>query len=511
MNYFGRALRRFESHNPPGSPWVLTREHPAATGAHTRYPATVVWPGLADRVLKSGMNSRKIGRLVTKGKWRGMPIFTLTLEERRTCPSTCGEWLTCLAPGTRVLTAAMRWIPVEALPPGARIAAFDEEPLGNGGLWKRGRRKTRVAVVEAVGEAIQPSYEVRTDRGAVVASAGHMWLARRKHSTREGRKGYQWIETADLRADDTILYFAAPWDEDLSHGAGRVRGFVEGEGHVTVSGNNSFPKARVGWGQLPGKLLNEINALVEERGFKVAAYDRISGVNASTITLVDVCGGWREVLHFLGVFRPTRLIERAEKILIDHALDGRGAAVARVLDVVPVGRRPVVTLKTSTGTLIAEGLCSHNCYGNKMHWSERFMHGKALEWRLGNEISALQRRHPHGFVVRLHVLGDFYSVAYVKLWLSWLRRFPALHVFGYTAWPADHPIGALLKDAGDRLWSRFAIRLSHGGLGERSTEVVDDDAAATGIVCPAQTDRSDCCGTCALCWGTRRNIAFLRH
>lgn len=161
--------------------------------------------------------------------------------------------------------------------------------------------------------------------------------------------------------------------------------------------------------------------------------------------------------------------------------------------------------------------CRHwlDCYGNKMNWSERLMHGPALEQRLGRELRELQKKYPRGFVVRLHVLGDFYSVAYVKRWLSWLRRFPALRVFGYTARGADDPIGALIADARDRMWDRFAVRTSNHEVAECGTETIyyepNKPVITEGIVCPAQTGRAECCATCALCWSTRHNVAFMAH
>lgn len=49
-----------------------------------------------DHVLVSGHNNVKIGRDVRKGKrFRGYWIFTLTLEERATCPRACEHWQTC--------------------------------------------------------------------------------------------------------------------------------------------------------------------------------------------------------------------------------------------------------------------------------------------------------------------------------------------------------------------------------------------------------------------------------
>lgn len=153
-----------------------------------------------------------------------------------------------------------------------------------------------------------------------------------------------------------------------------------------------------------------------------------------------------------------------------------------------------------------------DCYGNKMHFSQRLMHGHALEHRLGRELRDLAEAHPQGYVVRLHVLGDFYSVAYVKRWLSWLHRIPELHVFGYTARHAVRDgIGRILRDAVKHHRDRFFIRFSNQEMaGLPSAHVVDRDDGC-GIVCPAQTDKTDCCGTCALCWSTPRPIYFLTH
>jgi hypothetical protein len=81
------------------------------------------------------------------------------------------------------------------------------------------------------------------------------------------------------------------------------------------------------------------------------------------------------------------------------------------------------------------------CYGNNMQAAERIVAGERLEAALGLELLALQRQHPGGFMVRLHVLGDFYSEDYVRFWTSALDRFPALHVFGFTARLPGTPIG----------------------------------------------------------------------
>lgn len=155
------------------------------------------------------------------------------------------------------------------------------------------------------------------------------------------------------------------------------------------------------------------------------------------------------------------------------------------------------------------------CYGNSMNWSERIGHGPKLEARLPAELRELGITHPAGFVVRLHVLGDFYSVGYVALWAQLLGEIEQLRVFGYTAWQPDTAIGAAVRDLRTTQWDRFAVRTSGGAAGQPRTVVLNRVVAGPihdgMIVCPAQTGRTECCATCGLCWGTRRDVAFMPH
>jgi hypothetical protein len=160
--------------------------------------------------------------------------------------------------------------------------------------------------------------------------------------------------------------------------------------------------------------------------------------------------------------------------------------------------------------------CHHwrSCFGNKMQYADRVAAGADLEWRLVREIALLEAYHPDGFAVRLHVLGDFYSVEYVGLWRGLLERHPALHVWGYTA-RLDGPIAAALLDLAEREWNHFAMRFSNApaGLDASATISVEhplqvpDDA----ILCPEQVGKTESCSTCAICWQTKRRIAFIQH
>lgn len=154
------------------------------------------------------------------------------------------------------------------------------------------------------------------------------------------------------------------------------------------------------------------------------------------------------------------------------------------------------------------------CYGNNMQAAERITHGAELMAALERELADLQVRHPAGFMVRLHVLGDFWSTDYVAFWSAMLERFPAVHVFGFTAHGPQSEIGrALALMTADHGWARCAIGFS--GLDhfeDRASHVISPgEKPAHAIVCPAQTGGTDCCATCALCWHSERSIAFWRH
>lgn len=161
--------------------------------------------------------------------------------------------------------------------------------------------------------------------------------------------------------------------------------------------------------------------------------------------------------------------------------------------------------------------CKHwrSCYGNSMQFAGRLRHGDALETMIVYEIAGLARQHPAGFAVRLHILGDFYSVRYVQLWSILLDECPQLHAFGFSArWDCERdPVAMELVQLVRRRWDRFAIRFSNAPVDECSTVSIEhpfqkpDDA----IICPQQLGQTAACSTCALCWQSRRRIAFLQH
>jgi hypothetical protein len=170
--------------------------------------------------------------------------------------------------------------------------------------------------------------------------------------------------------------------------------------------------------------------------------------------------------------------------------------------------------------------CAHwaNCYGNNMPFATRYSANADLESRMESELIELQRKNPKGFLVRLHILGDFYSVAYVNLWRVWLARFPALHVYGYTANqpnatnPKERAIGQAVLDLQQSNPIRFAVRFSGNFDRDNMTALSGDDARTENLIakgkafiCPVQTDKTASCGTCGLCWSATKPVVFLTH
>lgn len=158
------------------------------------------------------------------------------------------------------------------------------------------------------------------------------------------------------------------------------------------------------------------------------------------------------------------------------------------------------------------------CYGDNMPFAYRYRHGRALERALIKDCRTLQEKKAtrDGFIVRLHVLGDFYSVAYVEHWEKLLLRFPALHLFGYTHHRHASPIGRAVSDLVARWPQRASFLRSDADEPDdplpKAMTVLRGEAPVQGTVfCPEQTGRSASCATCGLCMGGRVSVTFIDH
>ena len=172
---------------------------------------------------------------------------------------------------------------------------------------------------------------------------------------------------------------------------------------------------------------------------------------------------------------------------------------------------PIYTL-TLEERKTCDDACEHwlDCYGNNMPFAHR-IDTAGLEARLETELDALDSKHKRGYLVRLHVLGDFYSADYVKFWQIQVTKRDKLHVYGYSRHHPGKPVGDALRHARKVLgFNRFAIRFSTLPSDNLSANTIHN-TAKDAITCPVQLDKTDSCGTCSLCWTTKKPITFLDH
>jgi hypothetical protein len=165
------------------------------------------------------------------------------------------------------------------------------------------------------------------------------------------------------------------------------------------------------------------------------------------------------------------------------------------------------------------------CYGNNMPFAKRYNVTETLLAAIDAQLGQLTRKG-RKILLRLHILGDFFSVEYINFWRSMLVKYPTVSAFGYTHWPIITPQGREVERLVKDMAGRFAIKystdhakqiplLSLYTLG--GTIVVKDwaDAPKGWIKCPAQmaADRgiSLGCAECGIACATTSNVAFVEH
>jgi len=162
--------------------------------------------------------------------------------------------------------------------------------------------------------------------------------------------------------------------------------------------------------------------------------------------------------------------------------------------------------------------CHHweDCYGNNMPFAHRFDVSPDLLPAIHGNIVRLRNKHPMGIVIRLHVLGDFYSPEYVNFWAEMLEAWPNLCLFGYTARWGDDTQYAIHTQLNRSYPSRCVIRYSRNMEYDETLTAryaADETFDGAAFTCPEQTGKADSCADCGLCWsdGATKTVRFLSH
>ncbi len=160
--------------------------------------------------------------------------------------------------------------------------------------------------------------------------------------------------------------------------------------------------------------------------------------------------------------------------------------------------------------------CFHwdDCYGNTMFYANR-QSVKDITLRIFNQLVELEKKYPKGFVIRLHILGDFFSYEYVKFWEECLETFPMLTVFGYSARIGkdnDEDIFEALKDLRYKYLDRWFVRFSTNKTGRgKLIYAADENFKGKGFGCPEMTGMTESCLTCMACLTTKKTVIFPTH
>ena len=173
-----------------------------------------------------------------------------------------------------------------------------------------------------------------------------------------------------------------------------------------------------------------------------------------------------------------------------------------------------------------------------MGMAHRYRITSEVESLIEGQLQFLNKIHKSGFLVRLHVLGDFDTTEYVNFWLSCLDEFKRLHIWGYTARldfnkndprysPNDSEIFQIIEKMNTEFSDRCLIRFSgyeddpskvnyRVALSESeplAQKLISENKA---IVCPYQIKSNNTgerlthsCSSCGLCWNDSVNKAIV--
>lgn len=151
-----------------------------------------------------------------------------------------------------------------------------------------------------------------------------------------------------------------------------------------------------------------------------------------------------------------------------------------------------------------------NCYGDKMRYAKRY-DTDGIEDVIDHDLEVLFSRYPQ-VSIRLHILGDFFSVQYVEYWEEKINQYSGLYVWGFTHWPWETEIGRSIVLVSVCFPKQFAISISDfDSIVLPRAVVVDHWNTDTGVACLNQVDDRGCVD-CGICMSPSHNtVQFLRH
>jgi hypothetical protein len=288
--------------------------------------------------------------------------FWHSIHKKRQRDMSKGKGDFCLAPDTLVLTSRFEWKPIGEISVGDELVGFDEEikTQSTDGSTRGQQRTFQRARVTSLDRKVLPSYRIHTDKQLpIVASNHHSWLVRGPKNT------VVWKETQDLIAGDRIIRFGRPWTSQIDREkAAYVAGMFDGEGHITKLGRLQFA-------QKGGAVLEYTCECLDALGFGYSRHKKNEPYGIyDTAYNVQIFGGVAEAMRFLYQVPTVRLRQNYPDFWVGRQISPKGRYLEEDVCIATIERmeelraQEVVAIGTSTKTLIAEGLYSHNSESN---------------------------------------------------------------------------------------------------------------------------------------------------
>ena len=238
----------------------------------------------------------------------------------------------CLAPGTMITTPS-GCTPVEDLKCGEEVVGFPEE-------FNLQRSLFEPSFVEDNKKVIQPCYKITTNKGTVISSSDHLFVARTKRIPKKSGEGMRWIKARDLEVGNFIAFTTNPWNKnDVSDSW--IAGMFDGEGWSSDT--------HVGIAQNKGDVANRIWNELTELGIKFRIHERDK-------LLSFIPNGKWEAIKLFSQIKPTRL----SWSIYGRKMCGKSSLPAEITSIKYLGEIETYATRTSTRTLIANGFLSHN-------------------------------------------------------------------------------------------------------------------------------------------------------
>lgn len=278
---------------------------------------------------------------------------------------------------TPLLYSDFTWRSIDDVCKGDEIISFEENPVF--GISSMSSRRFKVGKVLSKGKGSSQCVRITCGNGVLDCSENHpllVWGSRQLRDDFYNKpskqyieslgvvlprgKGLIWKKAKDVSIGEQIAYMCEPWLDDYNNfDVGWLSGIYDGEG--TLCRGKSAKKwlscCKISFSQNEGIVLDKCRSILDRYGFSYYENPTSSGCMRNTLT-----GGVIEYMRFLGIFRPYRLISKLENYLDELPVFKRNTSfvLLPVSNIEPIGEKEVVTLKTSNGTMVANGFLVHD-------------------------------------------------------------------------------------------------------------------------------------------------------